>query len=135
MEQDRSLRFVNLKEIEDPQIFGIDPCSYLVPLNPPKRSGHGIYPGCANSKLTKIADRDARLARIANRRSSRSATHPGAVIVAPQGVPCHASEWIISGMDELWSDCSVRFEGPERCVAMRPVVSSVQRPLFLFLFL
>jgi hypothetical protein len=29
-------------------------------------------------------------------------------------------------MDELWSDCSVRFEGPERCDATRPVVSSVR---------
>src|SRR5260370_8286026 len=38
MEKDRSLRFVNSKEIEEPQIFGIHR-SYFVTLIPAKRSG------------------------------------------------------------------------------------------------
>jgi hypothetical protein len=44
MEKDRSLSFVNSKEIEEPQIFGIHHF-YLVTLNPDNSSRCGISQG------------------------------------------------------------------------------------------
>ena len=52
MEKDRSLRFVNSKEIEEPQIFGIH--AFILSRSIATKVSGGIHPGCAISKPTKI---------------------------------------------------------------------------------